>query len=204
MAGNSLPTCARPFAPVSLSQSPAPDRTAVLFALVAIATGRCSPDFVSTIPGQTGPELRKARARSGLCASSRPRSSSSSSTRTPLTASCGAGPRGACGAARCDADVVARAPSADAALRCTPASTNAIDSDRAGGTTRPVRRSSTCHPRGGVSVCACRAHNSPARALPSCGTSSQTVRATGSKVKVATAIALQPERAHCRFVLPAV
>ena len=68
-----------------LSPSHSPRRRSArcaLSSLVTTAAGRRSPDFVSTIPGQTVPELRKARARSGLCASSRPRSSSSRSTRT--------------------------------------------------------------------------------------------------------------------------
>jgi hypothetical protein len=69
------------------------------------------------------------------------------------------------------------------------------------GSDRPGRRSSRSQPRGGVSAAACRMQSSPARAFPSSGVSSQTVRASASNVNVATADALQPKRAHCRFVL---
>ena len=60
------------------------------------------------------------------------------------------------------------------------------------------RRSSRRQPCGGVSVFACRSHSSPARALPSRGASSHTVCSRASKVNVAVATALHPERAHCR------
>jgi len=53
-----------------------------------------------------------------------------------------------------------------------------------------------------VSDVACRAHSSPARALPSSGVSSHTVRDAESNVNVALAGALHPNRAHCRVVVP--
>jgi len=59
------------------------------------------------------------------------------------------------------------------------------------------RRSSTRQPTGGVNARACRPHSSPARALPSNGVSSHTVRAVESNVNVAVAAAVHPNRAHC-------
>ena len=58
---------------------------------------------------------------------------------------------------------------------------------------RGPRRSSSGQPRGGVSDRAWRPQSSPARALPSSGVSSQTVRVAESKVNVATRNRAAPE-----------